>query len=192
MLRSISPFADGYCLGAAELLQAKPIAVYCSRKVHTAAVPECQEMVRGLARQGVVLAGGWQSPLEQWLLREAAPLGRSAFIYFLSKGMEHFRPDPMIEQLLQQGRVVILAKRLRGKRISRQLVEERDRWMRTLIQRYLFCFVDPDGNTSTLIQESLDANKEVFVYNYPGNPYTTDDSVLLVDHGNYQQVLGIV
>ncbi len=63
--------------------------------------------------------------------------------------------------------------------------------MRTLIQRYLFCFVDPDGNTGILIQESLDANKEVFLYNYPGNPYATDDSVLLVDHDNYQQVLGI-
>lgn len=190
-MRSISPLAGGYSLGAADLLQAKPVAIYCSRKVRAASVTECQEIVRGLAQRGVVLAGGWHSPLEKWLLRKTAPLKQSAFIYFLSKGIEHFRPDEMTEQLLQQRRIVVLAKRLRGKRISRAMVEERDIWMRKLIQKYLFCFVDPAGNTSTLIQKCLDANKEVFVYNYPGNPYSRDGSVMLVNSDNYQNVLGV-
>lgn len=184
-------FPGGYYHGPLSFLANDPVVIYSARDIPVAAVPECEQLISELARAGVVLAGGWQSPLEKRLFTRAAQITSSRLIHVLARQMDSYRPDEVATRLIAQGRLLLVAPELPNRRISRTGVAERDRLIRNFVQKYLFCFLDPQGYTSDLIQQALDQNKEVLVLEHPRNAGFIDQEVIVVNLRNWEEILSL-
>lgn len=184
----IKLLAEGYSAGAAELLECDPIAIYCSRHIPLS-ILETAERVIGEIADECVLAGGWHSRLEKRLLRTAVQSPTSRIVYFLAKGIDRFRLPNMLRPLYAGGRLLVLSPFRTEPRITRSLVDERDAWMRTLVQRYLFCYIDPDGMTNILFHRCLDEAKEVYVLHHPENTPLAEQATAAISRYNYRGVL---
>lgn len=181
-------FPEGEYGGGLELLQRNPLALYAARDVPASAILDCEQLVENLARSGLVLAGGWHSPLEKRLFLRAAQVPSAKLIHVLAKGMEYYRPDQVAEQLLEQHRLLVITPILTNRRISRDTVERRDRWIRSVIRRYLFCFLDQAGYTYRLLQKALEENKEVFVFDHPRNAGLFEREIIGVNNRNWKAI----
>jgi hypothetical protein len=186
--RDIGPLAQGYCAGAVGLLKCDPVAVYCSRHIPLSILETAESTVEAMAGE-VVLAGGWHSRMEKRLLKTAVHSPGSRIIYFLAKGIDCFRLPSMLCPLYSSGRLLILSTVQTQRRITRALVDQRDAWMRTLVQRYLFCYIDPDGTSTTLFQQCLGDGKEVLLLSHPQNAPFLEEATASISRYNYREVL---
>jgi predicted Rossmann fold nucleotide-binding protein DprA/Smf involved in DNA uptake len=182
---------QGYAAGPLDLLDHNPVAVYSSRRMPLSVLESSEATIRALAEAGVVLAGGWHSRMEKRLLKAAAQVAQSRLIYFLAKGIERFRLLQMLRPLYAQQRLLILSPFRSERRITRRLVEQRDAWMRSLIKRYLFCYLDPDGTTPDLLQQCLEEDKRVFVLDHPQNAPFIEGAVQAINRYTYREVLSL-
>lgn len=185
---AVHSFRDGAYRGYFDLLERDPLAVYAARKVPADAILDCEQLVENLAGSGIVLAGGWHSPLEKRLFRRAVRVPAARLIHALAKGMAFYRPDHTAGQLLEQRRLLIVAPRLSNRRISQASVEQRDRWMRSVCRRYLFCFPDPEGYTYRLLQTALKHNKEVFIFDHPRTAGLFEQEAIGVNNRNWKAI----
>lgn len=184
----IQRLAKGYCAGAAELLEGDPIALYCSRHIPLSILETAERTVKEIASE-CVLAGGWHSRLEKRLLRTAVLSPTSRILYFLAKGIDRFCLPKMLRPLYSGGRLLILSPFRMEPRITRSLADQRDAWMRTFIQRYFFCYIDPEGMTTTLFQQCLNEGKRVYLLDHPQNAPFIEQATAAISRYNYREVL---
>lgn len=199
------PKGPGFFIGNYALIEHNPVAVYCSRKIPLSVFEQSNEVVSALMEHDVVLAGGWQSPMEKRLLKNIKRKEHAKIIYFLAKGIRNFRPFKKfeMESLEEQDRLLVLSLHESEERITRKLVEKRDHWMRKMLQRFFFLYIDPDGKLQQLYEEltghtsslfvghaaSLSREKKVFLLNHPENRPFMNDSVILIDRYNLEEVI---
>ncbi len=188
----IHQFDSGYALGDTTLLEQDPLAVYCSRDVRAEVVVPLERMVKSLAAQGVVLAGGWHSPLEKRLFRRALSQENGRVVYCRAKGITQFTPPENYHTLMKSGRLLVYSPFLTESRITREEVEIRDRWLFRRVSRYLFGALDPGGGLVDRLRRCKDANKEVFVLDHPANAHCIDESVIALNRENRRAVSGTV
>ncbi len=185
----IEPVSTGYGAGRSDLLNHDALAVYCSRRIPLSVLEACEQTIQALSKEGIVLAGGWHSRTEKHLLKVAVQAAESHVIYFLAKGIEHFHLPTVLRPLYAQQRLLILSPFRTERRITRRLVERRDAWMRSLIERYLFCYLDPRGTTANLLQRCLEEGKCVFVLDHPQNAPFIKGAVRAINRYTYREVL---
>lgn len=191
------PSGSGFFIGNYSLIEHNPVAVYCSRKIPLSVFEQSNEVVSALIERDVVLAGGWQSSMEKRLLKNIRKFENAKIIYFLAKGIQHRpRPFKLLEPLLEQDRLLVLSLHESEERITRKLVEKRDHWMRKMLQRFFFFYIDPNGKLKKLYEElsvehaaSLSREKKVFLLNHPENRPFMNDSVILIDKYNLEEVI---
>jgi len=202
-----APDGKGFFIGNYSLIEHNPVAVYCSQKIPLSVFEQSNEVVSALIERNVVLAGGWQSSMEKRLLKNIKGKENAKIIYFLAKGIQHFRPRPikLLEPLLEQDRLLALSLHESEERITRRLVENRDRWMTEMLQRFFFFYIEPNGKLQQLYEElcvehaaslfvghaaSLSREKNrVFLLNHPENRPFMNNSVLLIDKYNLEEVI---
>ena len=189
--RNITNMVTGYSAGRADLLDQDPVAVYCSRRIPLSVLEVAEETIRALSEEAVVLAGGWHSRMEKRLLKAAVQSPESRIIYFLAKGIEHFRLPKMLHPLYSTERLLVLSPFRSERRITRKRVEQRDTWMGTLINRYFFCYIDPQGTTPDLLQKCLKNGKQVFVLDHPQNTPFIKKTTQTISPYNYREVLSL-
>jgi hypothetical protein len=183
--------ATGYSAGRVDLLEQNPIAVYCSRRIPLSVLEVAEKTIRALSEEAVVLAGGWHSRMEKRLLKAAIQLPESRIIYFLAKGIEHFRLPKMLRPLYATERLLVLSPFLSERRITRKRAEQRDAWMGTLINRYFFCYIDSQGTMPDLLQKCLENGKQVFVLDHPQNTPFIKKATPAISPYNYREVLSL-
>lgn len=181
----------GYSSGSVNLLDRDPVVVCCSRRIPLSVLEVAEKTIRALSEEAVVLAGGWHSRMEKRLLKTAVQSPESRIIWFLAKGIEHFQLPKMLRPLQATERLLMLSPFLSEQRITRKRVEQRDTWMGTLINRYLFCYIDPQGTTPSLLQRCLENGKQVFVLDHPQNTPFTKKATQAISPYNYREVLSL-
>ena len=189
--RDITNVATVYSAGRADLLNQDPVAVYCSRQIPLSVLEVGERTIKALAEEPVVLAGGWHSRMEKRLLKAAVQSPESRIIYLLAKGIEHFRLPKMLHSIYAAERLLVLSPFRSEQRITRKRVKQRDTWTRTLIDRYLFCYLDPQGTMPDLFQKCLEEGKLVLVLDHPQNTPFIKRATQAISPYNYREVLSL-
>lgn len=171
-------FDSGYFLGDLSLTEQNPVAIYSSREVPADMVLTAESFVKELARSGVVLAGGWHSPLERRLWRSALSGESSQVIYYLAKGIDTFRVPASYRERISSGRLLILSPFLNECRISRELVDRRDQWLLRHIGRVVFCFLDEQGSLVRFMEQCRKWNKEIFILEHDRNEHWISEGLI--------------
>jgi len=199
-----APDGKGFFIGNYALIEHNPIAVYCSRKIPLSVFEQSNEVVSALIERDVVLAGGWQSSMEKRLLKNIKGKENAKIIYFLAKGIRHFRPIKLLEPLFEQNRLLVLSLFETEERITHKLVDKRDRWISEMLQRFFFFYIEPNGKLQQLYEElsvehaaslfvghaaSLPRENHLFLLNHPENRPFMNDSAILIDKYNLEEVI---
>ena len=191
LTKSITTVGTGYSYGSINLLDRDPVAVFCSRRIPLSVLEVAENTIRAISDEAIVLAGGWHSRMEKRLLKTAAQSPESRIICFPAKGIELFQLPNMLRPLYATKRLLVLSPFLSEQRITRKRAEQRDTWMGTLINRYLFCYIDPQGTTPALFQRCLENGKQVFVLDHPQNTPFTKKATQAISPYNYREVLSL-
>lgn len=181
---------DGYFQsGNVSLLNEAPIAIYSSQKIPLSIYQEAIELIARLSNKGVVLAGGWQSPLERKMLKVVTQVEQGKVIYFLAKGIKYFNPWKYLRPLIQSQRLLVVSPFENEERITSEMVKERDELILRLIDTFLFIFVNPSGKTPRFVENCLKNNKRVYFVDHPQNKDVLQEGIGLLSKYNYQEVL---
>lgn len=184
-----SSFQNGYRAGNLKLLENNPIAIYCSRHIPLSVLSDAEKLISLLAKEKHVLAGGWQSRMEKRLLKFAVNIPTSRIIYFLARGIKFFNLPRDLEKLFTENRLLVLSTFEDEKRITRNLVEQRDKWMLNYIDHYLFYHIDPNGKTTDFFNRCLKEGKNAYLLDHPENTPFIMKATGVLNQYNFQEVL---
>jgi hypothetical protein len=187
--QDISPFDIGYAAGPKRLMEQSPIAVYASRRIPLSVLETAERTVQAVAASGHVLAGGWHSRMEKRLLRIALEVPDSNVAYVLAKGIRRFRLPTFAHSAYAAQRLLVLSPFEDAPRITRQRAKQRDAWIRSLVNRYLFCYIDGGGNVEKLFHTCLQEGKTVLLLDHPQNAAFADEATQRINPYNFQEVL---
>ena len=187
----VQNFDSGYAWGDLSLLDRNPLAFYCSRKVPVEVAFSLENMVRHLAENRVIIAGGWNSPMEKRMFNAALSRDGGTVIHYLAKGITAFTSEKEYGPYVDAGRLLILSPFLTEPRITLDQAIRRDDWISRHMSRFFFGAVDPKGRLIELLQRLTEANKEVFLLHDQWNEHCIDDDVIAVTRENILTVLGV-
>lgn len=187
--KDIYPLDTGYAAGPECLLERAPIAVYASRRIPLSVLETAERTVEAIAASGHVLAGGWHSRLEKRLLRAVLAVPDSSVLYGLAKGIKHFHLPTFTRTAYATQRLLVLSPFENAPRITRRRAQQRDTWLRGLMDRYLFCYIDPGGNVEALFYTCLREGKSVLLLDHPQNALFAEAATRPINPYNFQEVL---
>lgn len=177
-------------MGNVELLSQMKLAVFSSRAVPSAIIPDAQALFKTLVHMPLSLAGGWQAPLEKKLFNAFAQKADSAhFIYYLAKNIGTFKPNPLQETLLADKRMLVIAPRVNQSRPTQKQVDARDRLLFEQVQNILFLFIEKGGRLETYLH-GLSARKyPLFILDHPLNKNYFAEDIVPVNADNAASLL---
>jgi len=155
--------------GEPSILAGKVLGILSARKIEPDLALKTSELLRQLGPLGATFISGWHSPLEEEALRIL--LSRSAHIIFcLAKSLNKFSPEVAVENLVSQGRGLLLTHcSPNAKRISRDASLRRNQLVIGL-SKGLLVLSGPQGSASfKLARLALNSGKTVFAVQHPMN-----------------------
>jgi predicted Rossmann fold nucleotide-binding protein DprA/Smf involved in DNA uptake len=152
-----------YGLGNAELLANRALGLLCSVQVPGRTIVTMLDAVRELRDAGVVVAGGFHSPMEQecldFLLRGLQPV-----IVCPARHPSTHRLPAEWRRGLDTGRLLIVSPfGPQVRRPTRQLAEERNRFVTALVGALWVPYASAGGQTAQSVAAAVAAKKCVFV-----------------------------
>ena len=178
-----------YCNGNKNLLNHKPIAVFCSREIPLSIYHTANETFAELLKLPVALAGGWQSALEKRVLKNYSEDSQANIIYFLAKGINRFNTPKYLTSLMNSGRLLVVSPFLDEKRIEKRFVAARDELLLSLIQRFLFLYINPEGSLKNIFTRCVNQGRQVYILEHQVNSAYLRDGVTSVNRNNMREVL---
>ncbi len=128
-ISSVHPNREGfpyYFIGNKSLLNQFPIAVFCSREIPLSIYNTANETFGQMLTLPLVIGGGWQSTMEKRVLKNYTEESQARIIYFLAKGINHYKIPGHLSYLIGCGRLLIVSPFLNRPRIGKRLVEHGD------------------------------------------------------------------
>jgi len=95
-------------LGNLELLESNPVAFFCSTRCDGDAVLKAYEWARQQCDLGTTVIGGFHTPVEKDVYAILARRG-AKIIHCYAKRLPHKRPTPEQRQLIDEGRLLLIA-----------------------------------------------------------------------------------
>ncbi|MCH8010361.1 MAG: hypothetical protein IIA61_00170 [Candidatus Marinimicrobia bacterium] len=173
-----------YSVGNEQLLEQKPLAIYCSRQIPLSVYQQALELVQNLMAQQITLAGGWQSSLEKEALNLRKPGSSSNIIYFLAKGIQNFKLSKSMRVDLDRGKLLVVSLWMHKERIDKQKVKDRDNLILDKLERFLFLHIGEGGNLEELFYRCLSSGKEVYLFDHAANHSWFNQEVVPVSKEN--------
>lgn len=166
-----------YFIGNQSLLTSSPIVVYGSREIPLSIYHTVNETFTEILRLPIVVGGGWQSTMEKRALKNYSKESQAKIIYFLAKGIENFKIPLYLSSIMASGRLLIVSPFLNKLRIDKKHVAVRDDLIFSLVDRFLFLYIKPDGHLEGLFTRCLDNDKEVYLLEHKANSRYLIDKV---------------
>lgn len=173
-----------YSIGNEQLLEQKPLAIYCSREIPLSIYQPAIEFTQLMMSQPITLAGGWQSTLEKEALKLRKQGAPSNIIYFLAKGIQSFKVPQSLRSDLDKGKVLIVSLWMHKERINKQKVKDRDNLILDKLERFLFLHIGEGGNLEELFYRCLSSEKEVYLFDHAANHSWFNQEVVPVSKEN--------
>ncbi len=156
-------------VGETSLLRGRILGILSARKIEPDLALKTSELLRQLDSLDATFVSGWHSPLEEEVLRIL--LSQQAKIIFcLAKSLDKFSPSVAVENLVSQGRGLLLTHcSPKAKRISRDASLRRNQLVIGL-SKELLVLSGPQGSASfKLARLALNSGKTVFAVQHPMN-----------------------
>jgi predicted Rossmann fold nucleotide-binding protein DprA/Smf involved in DNA uptake len=168
-------------MGRRGILGEACLGLICSIKCPGAAVIKAFDAVRELRDTGVVVAGGFHSPMERECL-EFLLRGEQPAIVCPAKGLGHPGLSAAQREALKGGRLMLLSIfRDTINRTTKGQAHERNEFVAALACAVLIPHASPGGNAETIARQVLEHGKPVFTFDVEENQGLLDRGARLYD-----------
>jgi predicted Rossmann fold nucleotide-binding protein DprA/Smf involved in DNA uptake len=148
--------------GNLELLQSRPLALFCSIKCPGDVILRTYDLIRALRDAGVSMIGGFHSPMEKECLRLLLR-GTQPIIICPARGLESMRVPAAWKQGLSDGRLLILSPFTKNdRRMTADISRSRNRFVAALADQVLVAHAEPGGKTEAFFLQLLTCNKHLW------------------------------
>lgn len=159
------------------------IVIRASRNLAPELVSDCKHLLSSITEIPLIFAGGWQSPFENFcleFLHHSSPY--HSFLYFVAKNIigEKLLHLKQIRKL-SLNRCVFINPDLTTKKLTKDNIKKRDKFIVSHLSHFLFLYIQPEGWNHHLFQACVKEKKNIYVLNHPVNEAYFWDSVTLVD-----------
>lgn len=134
-------------VGEAALLQGSLVAFFASRQCPGIAIRVGTEWALQQARKGVVLVGGFHSPLEQSALRLVLEGGGSAVVV-LARPVASASLHSTWRNALTAGKMAVVSASATIRRLTAQAASDRNELVARLADRIVMAYASPGGQLS--------------------------------------------
>jgi len=156
-----------FAIGNTDILQNKPLAVFCSNKCPGNIILKTYDLMRQIRDSGITVISGFHSAMERECLNILLK-GRQSVIICPARSIEGMRIKPEYRKPLEDGRLLILSPFSgKEKRISSDKAVRRNYFVAALATAIFIPYAAPGSKTKTFCQELLKWGKQV---------YTIDDA----------------
>ena len=177
-----------YFIGNKSLIEQAPIAVFCSREIPLSIYNTANETFSQMLTLPLVIGGGWQSAMEKRVLINYMKESQARIIYFLARGINHFKIPGHLSHLIDCGKLLMVSPLLNGPRIGKRLVGQRDDLIFNLVDRFFFLYIKPEGYLESLFTRCLNAGKEVYLLEHKANSEHFIDKVKTLSLKNLKEL----
>ena len=157
-----------FTLGNLDILQTKPLALFCSRKCPGNLILQTYDLAQKWRDQGVTVIGGFHSPMERECLNI---LLRSphAVVICPAHRLPH-RIEPEFKRPLAEGRLLLLSAFPDSiKRATVETAHQRNRFVAALADRIFIAHAEPNSTTEYFCREIVGWGKPLFTHSSPAN-----------------------
>lgn len=158
-----------YFIGDNALLKESPVAVFCSREIPLSIYHTANETFTEILGLPIVIGGGWQSTMENRVLKNYNSESQAKIICFLAKGINNFKIPLHLSHIMDSGRLLIVSPFINKPHIDKKLVAVRDNLIFNLVDRFLFLYIKPNGQLESLFRRCLSDSKEVYLLEHKAN-----------------------
>jgi predicted Rossmann fold nucleotide-binding protein DprA/Smf involved in DNA uptake len=154
-------------LGALDSAGTRTVALAASVESPASAAEAAWNLVELLAQTGVVLVGGFHSPLERFCLDRLASAGQQAIV-FLGRALEGYRVPLAWLRPLAEGRFVLVSACGKSqRRATQESVRVRNDCVAALAGCFLIPYASPAGKTEALCRAVLNSGRAVWTLDLP-------------------------
>ena len=172
-------------LGNVELLSQNRAAMLASKETPAELFEPAQQLADSLLKLPFCAAGGWQSPLEKKLLAKISSKNSSCnIIHYLAKNINSLKLNTRQNELLNDGRLLLISPGIQDDRPSRRQINIRDELMFSQIDKILFLFISPGGRLEEYFNRMISLSYQVFLLEHPLNKLFFDSGVVLLNDEN--------
>ena len=168
-------------IGNPEILRAKRLALFCSRKCPGDLILRSYDLALALREGGVAVVGGFHAPMEKecltFLLR-----GKSPVVVCPARSIEGMRVPAAWREPLADGRLLVLSPFSgREQRATATLAQTRNEFAAALADEVLVVHAEPGGGIERLCQTVLAWGKPLLTVESPANRRLVALGALVVD-----------
>lgn len=163
-----------HAIGNRSILSTSMVGLVCSVKCPGSMVMKTFDAVRELRDAGIVIAGGFHSPMERecldFLLR-----GKQPVVVCPAKGLGHYRIPSNWKKAIDEGRLVLVSPFADSvRRTTSTQAQTRNEFVASLAAAVLVPHASPGGKAEALAREILKADKPLFTFDDPENQTLID------------------
>jgi len=158
-----------YVIGDATVLKQSAVAFVCSVKCPGSVVIHTFDAIRELRDAGVVVVGGFHSPMEQECL-EFLLRGKQSVIMSPAKGLSRPRLSPTQRAAIEEKRLTLVS--IFPETITRTTKtqsQSRNDFILALANSVLIPHASPGGNAELTARQAIDRGQALFTINDPEN-----------------------
>jgi predicted Rossmann fold nucleotide-binding protein DprA/Smf involved in DNA uptake len=153
--------AQIFALGDLDILQTKPLALFCSRKCPGNLILQTYDLAQHWRDQGVTVIGGFHSPMEREclniLLRSPHPV-----IICPARGLPR-RIEPEFKRPLAEDRLLLLSAFPDSiKRATEETAHQRNRVVAALADKIFIAYAEPNSKTELFCREIVAWDRPLF------------------------------
>ncbi|HDT12293.1 MAG TPA: hypothetical protein ENO01_01405 [Candidatus Marinimicrobia bacterium] len=178
-----------YTHGNKELLNKDCIGLFCSRLIPLSIYYSAFDFLKLLMNQTVTIGSGWHSPLEKKALKSRDAEAKSSLIFFLAKGINHYKVDESIKCEIENGKILIVSQWDEAKRIDQNKADQRNRYMLETLDRHLFLSINTGGNLEKIYKDSLEMEKNVYILDHPTNAAWINNGAFAISNHNIKELI---
>jgi predicted Rossmann fold nucleotide-binding protein DprA/Smf involved in DNA uptake len=155
-------------LGDVEILKRPKVGLFCSIKCPGKLILETYDLCRQFRDEGVIVASGFHSPMEEECLRILLR-GTHPAIWCLARGMFKVIPKKY-RDAVERGRLVLVSPfPTKIDRPTAKTALIRNRWVADMAQVLVVAYAVPGGKTEAFCKEQLAAGKPLYTFDHPDN-----------------------
>ena len=177
--------------GNIELLSQTTLAVFASKNATQEIYKPAQELFLSLSELTISLCGGWQAPLEKYLLNLASSEMKANIVYYSAKDLGQINPNAKLDSLDTDKKLLLISAQSKTNRASKNDVDKRDDLLFKQVDKVLFMYIEPGGRLEKYYNQLVEKDFPVFVLDHGLNRSFIGQGCVALNNENVNVLMGI-